>query len=54
MRRFLLLLLACAMPVAAQEIHRDDFVKRQSDGILIQEPKPRQPHFWRRLISSIT
>jgi len=38
MQRFLLLLLACAMPIAAQEIQRDDFVKRQSDGILIQDP----------------
>ena len=50
MQRLVLLLLACAMPVAAQEIRTDDFVKRQSDGILIQDPDApisfRLPEGW--------
>src|SRR5689334_19247403 len=50
MQRFLLLVLACAIPVAAQEIQRDDFVKRQSDGIVIQDPDApisfRLPEGW--------
>jgi len=44
------LLLACAMPVAAQEIRRDDFVKPQSDVTLVQDPNApisfRPPESW--------
>ena len=38
MQRSVLLLLACVLPIAAQEIQTCDFVKRQGDGVVFQDP----------------